>query len=448
MENFGIIIQGGDFMQNKVKAFISNQQLFLPDATIICATSGGVDSICLLNLLHTLGYKVVLAHVNHHKRAESQQEQLAMENLARALQIPFELLDFHDSHEDNFQDAAHYARYEFFKATARKYHTNVIATAHHLDDQIETILMRLITGSNLYGYAGISMKQQMGDYILVRPLLCVCKEELYQYAKENKLTYFEDSSNQSNAYLRNRIRHQIVPLLKTENSGVLHKFQEFSIQTKEAFQFIRNQSIKYLEELNNSISIPSFLRLDVALQKDIICLLFERFGIEKNNTVLHDCLTMIQKGKNGSLDLKGAYWFKIEYNKALIEPKQKTTDFEEILDLNSRKLINEKYLFYFSKKIPQNNANYLKLCYNDLKLPFLIRNRRKGDFIKMSYGNKKVARILIDAKVPTKMRDIIPLVFDHQGELLWVYGLAKSQKVTLQKSKGDIFLVCEEINNG
>ena len=146
--------------------------------------------------------------------------------------------------------------------------------------------------------------------------------------------------------------------------------------------------------------------------------------------------------------LKGNSWFKVEYGKAFIESKVQKADFEERLDLNSQILIQEKYLFYFSKKIPQNNANYLKLCYNDLKLPFLIRNRRKGDFIRMSYGNKKVARIMIDAKVPPKMRDIIPLVFDNEGELFWVYSLAKSQDTVLQKSKGDIFLVCEEINNG
>lgn len=435
-------------MLNKIKEFIHSQKLFLPNETIVCATSGGVDSVCLLYILHTLGYNVVLAHVNHHKRAESEMEQAAMQQLANTLQIPFELLDFYDTHEENFQDAAHRARYDFFKTTAQKYKTAIIATAHHLDDQAETILMRLITGSNLYGYAGISVNQTIENYRLVRPLLCVGKDELYQYARENKLTYFEDSSNQSDAYLRNRIRHQIIPILKAEKENALDKFQEFSLQTKEAFQFIRNQSIKYLEELNNSIGIDSFLKLDVALQKDIICLLLERYNIEKNNTILHNCFTLIQNQKNSRLALKGNSWFKVEYGKAFIESKVQKADFEERLDLNSQILIQEKYLFYFSKKIPQNNANYLKLCYNDLKLPFFIRNRRKGDFIRMSYGNKKVARIMIDAKVPPKMRDIIPLVFDNEGELFWVYSLAKSQDTVLQKSKGDIFLVCEEINNG
>ncbi|MDE6408462.1 MAG: tRNA lysidine(34) synthetase TilS, partial [Anaeroplasmataceae bacterium] len=95
--------------------------------------------------------------------------------------------------------------------------------------------------------------------------------------------------------------------------------------------------------------------------------------------------------------------------------------------------------------IPQNNEKYLKLWYNDLKLPFFIRNKKEGDFINMSYGNKKVARILIDKKIPLSKRDQIPLVFDRDGNLLWIYDLAKSQAVHNQKDKSDIFLVCEEV---
>ncbi|MDE6655511.1 MAG: tRNA lysidine(34) synthetase TilS, partial [Anaeroplasmataceae bacterium] len=284
-------------MQTKIQKFINQQNIIHSSAPIICAISGGVDSICLLHILHKLNYPLVLAHVNHHKREQSSLEQTAMQQLAKELNIPFELLEYYDTGKDNFQAQAHEARYSFFKTLANKYQTNLIATAHHLDDQAETILMRLITGSNLYGYAGISIVKQENGFQFIRPLLCVTKEELYSYAKENGLTYFEDISNHSDDYLRNRIRHHMIPLLKQENSNLLGKFQEFSIQAKESFDFIRKQSIKYLDKLNNSIEVSSFLELEVALKKDIICLLFERYHLEKNFDIVIKCVQLIEQQK-------------------------------------------------------------------------------------------------------------------------------------------------------
>lgn len=432
-------------LKQKVLDFIQKEKLFTPHQRIICAVSGGVDSVCLLHLLHALNYSLVLAHVNHHKRKASKEEELAMKNLALSLNIPFEQLDYYDEHKDNFQAKAHEARYSFFKDLAKKYNTSVIATAHHLNDQAETILMRLLSGSNLYGYAGISIKKQEENITFVRPFLCVSKEEIYAYARIHNITFFEDESNASDTYFRNRIRHHVLPLLAEENENYLEKFQEFSVIAKQSFQFIRKQSINYLDKLNNIIEVSSFISLDIALQTDILCLLFERFHLEKNNAVISCCLKTILNKQNKSLSLKNDYFFCVVYGKAFIEKKRKTTFYNENLDLNQPVNILDQYVLYFSKKIPQNNAKYLKLCYNDLKLPLIVRNRKEGDFIKMSYGNKKVARIMIDEKVPLNARDLIPIITDQNNELLWVYGLAKSQLVASQKDTGDIYLVCEEI---
>ena len=117
------------------------------------------------------------------------------------------------------------------------------------------------------------------------------------------------------------------------------------------------------------------------------------------------------------------------------------------LTLETDCFILNKYHIYFSKKIPQNNANYIKLCYNSLKLPFLIRNKKEGDFINMSFGKKKVNRILIDSKVANEERPRVPLIFDNDNNLLWVYNLAKSIEVINQKENADIFLICEEFDN-
>lgn len=432
-------------MLTKVQRFLEKNNLIQSKQPVICAVSGGVDSVCLLHILHSLEFPLVLAHVNHHKREQAKMEQSAMQQLAFKLDIPFELLDYYDTGKNNFQDNAHKARYDFFKKLAKKYHTDLIATAHHLNDQAETILMRLMNGSNLYGYAGISIKQQEKDYCLIRPLLCVTKKELYAYAKEHNLLYFEDSSNASDDYLRNRIRHHILPLLEKENPNYLEKLQEFSIQAKESFNFIRKQSINYLDKQNNSIEASSFSKLDVALKKDILCLLFERHQLQKNFDIITKCVQLIEQNKNSIYHLKDSYSLVVEYGKAYISQKKEPYSFYEELNLRDSQLILNQYKFYFSKNLPQNNEKYLKLCYNDLKLPFFIRNKKEGDFINMSYGKKKVARILIDEKIPASKRNQIPLVFDKTGDLLWIYNLAKSQAVQNQKDYGDIFLVCEEV---
>lgn len=431
-------------MEKKVLDFMQKENI-IPTCPIICAVSGGVDSICLLNILHKLNFSLILAHVNHHKREESFIEQKEMEKLALKLNIPFELLDYYQEDNKNFQAKAHDARYEFFKKLALKYNTSVIATAHHLDDQAETIIMRLIKGSNLYGYGGISILKNEDEFTFIRPLLCLNKDDLYKYAVDNNLKYFEDCSNNDDDYLRNRIRHHILPLLKKESVDCLNKIQEFSIQSKEAFNYIRKDSINYLNKLNNIIEISSFNSFDIALKKDIICLLFEKFNLEKNYDIILKCIDLIKQNKNCTFNLKDNYNFIIEYKKAYIDKLNDKLDYEEKIDINDTIIILDKYKFYFSKKIPQNNEKYLKLCYNSLKLPFFIRNRKDGDFICFSYGTKKVSRVMIDCKIPASKRNQYPLIFDNDGNLLWIYNLAKNKLVQEQKQNSDIYFVCEEV---
>ena len=193
-------------MDNIIASFLKENNLII-DKPIIVACSGGADSVCLLYVLYKLGYKVILAHVNHHKRIQSETEEDAMRNFANELNIPFELLEYHYDGMDNFHNDSHNARYNFFRGLCKKYDTNIIATAHHQDDQIETVLMKIMEGSNLYGYGGIAIVNDDGEYKIIRPLLCVDKDEIYSYAKKNNLIYFEDKSNQEDDFLRNRIRH-------------------------------------------------------------------------------------------------------------------------------------------------------------------------------------------------------------------------------------------------
>ncbi len=429
-------------MENKIKKFIFDNNLIIEEP-IICATSGGVDSVCLINILNKLGYKVILAHVNHHKRKESEIEQKAMNELALNLKIPFELLDYHYDGIDNFHNDSHNARYNFFKDLCKKYNTHTIATAHHLDDQIETIIMKIMEGSNLYGYGGISISFYDGDYKIIRPLLCVTKDELYKYAKDNNLIYFEDSSNFKDDFLRNRIRHHVIPQLKKECSDLGLKTLEYNIQVKEAFNFIRKNSIKYLNLNNNKIELESFNKLDIALKKDIISLMLENNNINKNNNIILNILDLLNDS-NGTkkIKLNDNNVFIRSYNYAFLEKEKNNLINSITINVGDVVIYNNKYKLYFSFDEPVD-AKYIRLCYNKLNLPFIVRPKKDGDFVKLNIGNKKVSRILIDSKVRKDERNLIPIITDGKNDILWVYNYIKSSSVVDDKINGDIYFVCE-----
>lgn len=431
-------------MEKHTLNFMQSNNL-ITDKPIVCAVSGGVDSICLLNILNNLGFKVILAHVNHNKRVESNDEAIAMENLAKTLNIPYEYYSYHYDNSDNFHNDAHIARYNFFKDVCHKHNTNVIATAHHLDDQIETILIKMINGSNLYGYGGISLSYEEGNIKVIRPLLHTNKDELYKYAKENNLIYYEDKSNDEDEFLRNKIRHHIIPKLKEYSNDFYNKISLYSNQVKEAFNFIRSISIKYLEDNNNVIMLESFAVLDIAVKKDIISLLLESYDISKNNRIISQILDVLSNSIGTSeISLDKNYRFVRNYDIAMI--KTKSLESNTCVKLQNEEIVyNNKFRIYFSKIKPNNNAKWIKLCYNVIELPFFVRPWKHGDEIKLQFGTKKLSRLFIDKKIPKDVRNSIPVITDKNNNVIWVYGLAKSELIKNNRENEEIFLVCEEI---
>lgn len=431
-------------MENRVLNFIKDNNL-INKQPIVCATSGGVDSVCLIHILHKLGYKVILAHVNHHKRAQSEIEEREMQNLTIKMDIPFEVLEYHYDGVDNFHNDSHHARYNFFRDVCNKYKTNTIATAHHADDQMETVLIKIMEGSNLYGYGGISICNDDGSYRIIRPLLCCSKNELYSYAKKNNLIYFEDSSNFEDDFLRNRLRHHVIPLLKNECSDLANKIEEYSIQAHEAFSFIRGLSIDYLKKSDNKIIYETFSSLNIALKKDIISLMLENLNIRKNNNIILDILALFNDNKGSKrIQLENGYLFIRSYNIGYISVDSSLSNECVYVNLDEKIQFMGKYVFYFTKKIDGINAKYIKLCYNQLELPFCIRTKNDGDFIQINGGTKKVSRVLIDQKIPMDCRKKIPIITDNKGNILWIYNVMRSNLVFDQLDTGDIYFVCEE----
>ena len=185
---------------------------------IVIACSGGPDSMVLLSLLCNLrkekDFNIICAHVNHNKREESESEALMVEDFCKKNKVTFEMTKFEENEKGNFEAIARKKRYEYFEKVMKKYKIKKLFTAHHGDDLAETILMRITRGSTLRGYSGFTKYNNSEWYELYRPLIFVTKQEIVEYADENKIPYAIDKSNKDQKYTRNRFRYQILPELK------------------------------------------------------------------------------------------------------------------------------------------------------------------------------------------------------------------------------------------
>jgi len=199
---------------------------------IILGCSGGPDSMALMDVLLKLRKKfnlsIVCAHVNHKLRVESDDEMVWLEDFCKKKDVVFEKMIINNYGDDNFHNEARNFRYNFFESLVHKYGAKYLMTAHHGDDLMETILMRIARGSTLSGYAGFKKISVKEDYTILRPLIYVTKDELLSYNKDNGVEYVIDKSNFSDKYTRNRYRKEVLPFLKKEDPNVHLKFLKYS----------------------------------------------------------------------------------------------------------------------------------------------------------------------------------------------------------------------------
>ena len=191
---------------------------------IVVGVSAGPDSMALLYVLKELrkkiGFKLIVAHVNHNVRKESFEEETFLKDYCEKEDIVFESMIIEKYGDDNFHNEARNIRYNFYRSLINKYNANYLMTGHHGDDLIETILMRIVRGSTLKGYSGFSQIVDMKNYKIVRPLIYMTKDEIEKFDLDNNIPYRIDKSNYKDVYTRNRYRKYILPALKKEDKEV------------------------------------------------------------------------------------------------------------------------------------------------------------------------------------------------------------------------------------
>lgn len=418
---------------------------------VVAAISGGPDSMFLLTALlktrEKLKINIICAHVNHNLREESAKEYTDLEDFCKVNNIIFEGMKIENYSDDNFHNQARTIRYNFFKDLTKKYDAKFLLTAHHGDDLIETILMRIVRGASLKGYAGFSKELDMEGYKIIRPLIELTKEEITDYCDQNGIKYAIDKSNFKDVYTRNRFRKYIVPYLKNEDKNVHKKFLKFNQTLLEYNNYVDSKVAMHMKDIyvNNVLNISEFLKLEKLIQNKIIYNILEKI-YQDDLMILTDAnveliLDLINSKKaNAYICLPNNIKAIKYYNNLEIKAENNAEDYELIID-ETVFLPNKKII----EKINNSNETDNFICYLDskeLKMPLKVRNKKDGDKIEILglNGKKLVSDIFINSKIKKEDRNSWPVVVDSNDVIVWLPGLKKSKFDKTKTQKYDIIL--------
>ena len=419
---------------------------------IVVGCSTGPDSMALVDMLLKIRKKynliIIIAHVNHNVRKESYDEAIFLKNYCYENNLIFESMVIEKYGDDNFHNEARNIRYKFYDELIHKYGANYLMTGHHGDDLMETILMRIVRGSNLNGYSGFKEIVDMDDYKIVRPLIYFTKKELEDYDIENGVKYFVDKSNYKDTYTRNRYRKYVLPFLKDEDKDVHIKFLKFSKTLEEASSFIDDITNKAILRViyNNKILIDKFLLEDEFIQKEILYKFLNEF--------YHDDLILLcdrhinlllnlinSKKANSFVNLPNDVIAKKEYNHFVLVRETDVISSYEI-EFDNYVILPNNHIIKKIDYTDENSNNICRLSSSELFLPLIVRSRRIGDRIdvKGMNGTKKLKDIFIDKKISIAERDVWPVVLDSKGNVVWIPGIKKSKFDKKKTDNYDIIL--------
>ena len=434
-------------MENKVRKYSDENKLILYGDHIVIGVSGGADSICLFHLLKSMqvdyNLKLTVAHINHGMRDEAQQDAIFVEALCKEWDVPYkeyqcDIVALAKAQKQSEEEVGRNERYGFFEQVRVRYGADKIAVAHTMNDQAETMLMRLIRGSGVTGLGAIMAKR---DFI-IRPILMMSREEVEHYCIKNKLEYKEDLTNKMNIYTRNRLRLEVLPLLKKDfNPKVIEAVSQAAFQLQETEDYLEAQTGAAYKEVvrqykkGYSVHIEVLLTFHHVIQTRIIRLAIENhMGSLKNISYqnIKDVLSLAHKQSGKSINIGKESVAIREHGYIRIVQQEKALSYLYNLALGSNKLVEcnkkvELILLDDSKNTQRYENTYTKkIDYDKISGNLQIRNRRAGDRILLKSGSKKLKDFFIDEKIPKTCRDDIIVIADNSN-VIWVVGYRLSE---------------------
>lgn len=456
-------------MRDKVRDFIIENKLIEKGDKILVALSGGPDSVCLLNVLYSLKedfhIKIGAAHVNHMLRGnEALADEEYSKSLCKNLNIEFYVkkIDIDKiSKEKNISHemAGREERYKFFETIKNNYGYNKIAVAHNANDQAETIIMNMMRGTGIEGLCGIRSKREGG---IIRPILCLSREEVELYCSFNNLEPRIDKSNLENIYSRNKVRLDIIPYMKGNfNKDIINTLNRMANLIQVDNDFLEKETLNnfkvYCSNTRDALIISKeAFNLDRAIISRIIRKAFFEFTGKYSNFEMkhiYDVIELSQNTTNKRIDLTNNVLAENIYGDIYLKLKDNIIrEYKEVVinkgELDNTDICYENYNVRFNIIRNKNNIDFSKnvlikyFDYDKIEERLVIRKRRNGD--KMlplgMKGNKKVKDIFMDLKIPVDERDKIPvLCFDN--EIAWLVAHKVSEKFKITKETKNIIKI-------
>lgn len=418
---------------------------------LLLAVSGGVDSVVLCEMCSQAGYNFSIAHCNFQLRgAESDADELFVSELAKKYGVKyfvekFDTEKYASDHKISIQVAARKLRYDWFASLLgnKKLQLQYLLTAHHADDNIETILMNFFKGSGINGLKGILPKQNK----ILRPLLGMTKDEIVAYAKEKNLEYREDSSNSSDKYTRNYFRNQLIPGLEKVfpqvKENLMHNADRFRDINLIYTRSIEERKKKLLLSAGEEVQVPVFKLLKEEAPGTILYEIIKDYGFTAAQVPEVQKLLSSESGKYCSSGshriLRNRNWLiiaplqSVDANQYLVEKATETVSFQ----------LGELVLSEPGKPVKLDaGPNVAQLDATEIRFPLLLRKWKKGDYF-YPLGmkkKKKLSRFFGDIKLSLNQKEKV-WVIESQKKIIWVVGYRIDDRFKISKNTGNILRI-------
>lgn len=426
-------------MKEQIQQYIIQHQLLSGEKPVVVGISGGADSVALLHILVSLGYKCIAAHCNFNLRGdESFRDEQFTIDFTKRLQVPlckisFETNKYAQENRLSVEMAARELRYRWFEELLNTYDADAVAVAHHRDDSVETLLINLTRGSGLTGLTGIKPKN--GN--VVRPLLCVSREDIYAYIENNGLEYVTDSSNSSDIYTRNFIRLKVIPLLEEINPSVKASLARTANHLYDA-SLIYNHSIEEARKVitqNNRLSISALLSFPAPAT--ILYEMLKPYGFSR--TVCESIFTVLDKD-SGKIFYSSTHRLLKDRSDLLIDVLSGEDNRAYLINLEDDNVdlpvelkpeivvIKEDYQIEKDKK-------FAYFDFDKLSFPLVLRHWQEGDwFVPFGMkGKKKISDYFNDKKFSLFDKEKTWLLCSGQ-DVIWIVGERTDNRYRIEKT--------------
>jgi tRNA(Ile)-lysidine synthase len=421
----------------KFQKHLSENLLFLKEKKLLLAISGGVDSMVLGNLLKQSNFDISVAHCNFKLRGNESDgdeqfvKDFALKNNLKLFVTSFDTESFAKDNKLSIQVAARQLRYIWFHQLLQENNLDYILTAHHLDDNLETFLINFTRGTGLDGLTGIPVQNDK----IVRPLLNFSREEIEKFASENKIEWREDSSNSSGKYLRNKLRQDVVPILKSLNPNFLNSFQDTLKHLEQAKSLTEDASVLVYKQVVTEKNGQKFFRLfDLKRLPNYDAYLFQwlqPFGF----TAWKD-ISNLTEAQSGKFILSENYRLLKDRDFLILEEIQKedATIYEVEADAEISFPIKLKIETVSETKKSTDSAT-IYVDKEKLKFPLTVRKWQEGDYFCPAGidGKKKVSKYFKDEKMSLSEKENTWLLIS-ENEIVWIIGKRQDRRFYIENT--------------